>query len=446
MSTSPSARRIPGVPLALGASLLVLSGGLAGVALVGCSAGSEPQAGVISTGNAGRVQGSVRSQRDSTGGIEGAVVVLEVLDGTVWTARDTLGSDSLGGFRFDGLEEGTYRIVARDAVGNSGTSAPFALADDEVVRVVVVLVPVAKVQLAFLVPVGTTIASVVVEGSGVPGVRSGDAWILDLGKNTSQILDVRLVNGTTPDTIRYSLTWSAGEPVLVAIDEPDAPVVQPQLLDSTALLADWDFEGSGTLVDHSGRGNTGTAHGGVAQVPGRTAWSFDGLDDNVSLGGCILRKPGTCADWSDGNVTIQAVLRLEPQAVDLVAHVWTLRSGNGEVTLKRFPGDTLSVGTASPNGFAGFNMAWKARLGTWVDLIVVRDSANDSMTVYLDGQRAGAFFAPGPLHSSAGIPPALGVYTGRTPPDFFAKVDFDRMRIWAGKFDAAQVLALHRGL
>lgn len=446
MSTSPSARPNPGVSLVLGTMLLVLAGWLAGGSLVGCSTESEPQAGVISTGNAGRIVGSVRSAKDTTGGIEGAVVVLEVLEEAVWSARDTLGSDSLGGFRFEGLREGTYRVVARDAVGNSGTSAPFVLADDEVVRVVVVLVPVAKVRLAFLVPVGTTVASVSVEGTGVPGVRSGDAWILDLKKNVSQILDVRLLEGTTPDTVRYLLTWSAGEPVLVAIDEPDAPVVQPQVLDSASLLADWDFEGGGTLVDHSGRGNTGTAHGGVAQVPGRTAWAFDGLDDYVSLGECIRRKPATCADWSDGNVTIQTVLRLEPQTVDPVSHVWTFRSGNGEIMLKRFPGDTLSVGTASPSGFAGFNMAWKARMGTWVDLTLVRDSITDSMTVYLDGLRAGAFLAAGPLHSSAGIPPALGVYTGRTPPDFFGKVDLDRVRIWAGKFDAAQVLALHRGL
>lgn len=446
MSTSPSSRRIPGVSLVLGASLLVLAGLLEGTALVGCSAGSEPQAGVISTGNAGRVLGTVRNDRDSTDGIQGAFVVLEALDGTVWKARDTLGSDSLGGFRFDGLEEGTYRVVARDAVGNSGISAPFVLTDDEVVRVVVVLVPVAKVQLAFLAPVGTTIVSVAVEGSGVPGVRSGDAWILDLRKNTPQILDVRLIKGTTPDTIRYDLTWIEGEPVLVAIDEPDAPAVQPQVIDSAVLLADWDFTGSDTLVDLSGRGNTGIAYGGVTPLSGLSAWRFDGVDDFVSLGDCILRKPGTCADWSDGNVTIQTVLRLEPQKVDLVAHVWTFRSGNGEITLKRFPDDILSVGTASPKGHAGLNLTWTARMGAWVDLTIVRDSVSDSMTVYLDGMRAGAFFAPAPMHLGEGIPPILGAYTGRNPLDYYAKVELDRLRIWAGKFDAAQVLALHRGL
>lgn len=446
MSTSSSARRIPGVPLVFGTLLLILASWLAGASMTGCSAGSEPQAGVISTGNAGRVVGSVRGDRDSTGGIEGATVVLEVLQGAVWTARDTLGSDSLGGFRFDGVEQGTYRVVARDAVGNSGTSAPFALADDEVVRVVVVLVPVAKVKLAFLVPTGTSIVSVAAEGSGVPGVKSGDAWILDLKKNVSQVLDVRLIKGTTPDTIRYVLTWSAGEPVLVAIDEPDAPVVKPQVLDSAVLLADWDFTGSDTLVDLSGRGNTGIAHGGVAPLSGISAWRFDGLDDYVSLGDCIHRKAGACADWSDGNVTIQTVLRLESQSVDPVAHVWTFRSGNGEITLKRFPDDILSVGTASPSGFAGLNLAWKARMGAWVDLTIVRDSVSDSMTVYLDGMRAGAFLAPAPMHLGEGIPPALGVYTGRNPLDYYAKVDLDRMRIWAGKFDAAQVLALHRGL
>lgn len=425
-------------------TVLAISGVLIGT-LVGCGSDSVPQAGVISTGNAGRVVGWVRSDRDTTGGIEGARVVLEVLDASAWTSVDTLGTDSIGAFAFDSLKAGTYRVVARDAVGNSGTSASFTLADGAAVRIVVVLVPVTKVKLAFLVPTGTSITSVVVEGTGAFGVKSGDAWILDLKNNVREFLDVRLIQGSTSDTIRYELTWAGGEPILTAVDEPDAPVVRPQVLDSVALLADWDFEGSVALVDHSGRGNTGTAHGGVTAVPGLSAWRFDGIDGYVSLGDCIVRKTGTCADWSDGNVTIQTVLRLESQAVDPVAHVWTFRSGNGEIMLKRFPGDSLSVGTASPAGFAGFNMAWKARLGKWVDLAIVRDSATDSMIVYLDGLRAGAFLAAGPMHSSAGIPPALGAYTSGGI-RLFAEVELDRVRVWAGKFDAAQVLALHRGL
>lgn len=443
MSSFPLASPIPGlarifVPLLLGA--------LAGGHLAGCAADSEPQAGVISTGNAGRVLGSVRNDRDSSGGIEGAVVVLEVLNVSTWNAIETLGTDAAGGFEFDSLPAGTYRVTARDALGNSGTSAPFALAGDESQRLVVVLVPISKVKLAFLVPNGTVITSVAVEGTGVVGVKTGDAWMLELRKGTSQILFVRLSKGAVSDTIRYLVTWSAGEPTLVALDAPDAPAVEPQVIDSVVLLADWDFTGSDTLVDLSGRGNTGIAHGGVTPLPGISAWRFDGVDDFVSLGECILRKAGTCADWSDGNVTIQTVLRLESQVVDPLSHVWTFHSGNGEITLKRFPDETLSIGTASPAGFAGLNIAWKDRLGTWVDLTIVRDSVSDSMTVYLDGMRAGAFLAPAPLHSSAGIPPALGVYTGRAVPEFFGKVDIDRMRIWAGKFDADQVLALHRGL
>jgi len=436
-------------PLLRGTRSLVLtacavSGVLFGT-LVGCGTDSVPQAGVISTGNAGRVVGLVRGDRDTTGGIEGAFVVLQVLNGSVWTPLDTLGTDSIGGFSFDSLKAGTYRVVARDAVGNSGSSASFPLADNQAVRIVVVLVPVSKVKLAFLVPSGTSVASVTVEGTGASGVKSGDAWILDLKNNVSEVLDVRLVKATIPDTIRYLLTWADGEPVLTALDQPDAPVVKPQVLDSVALLADWDFEGTGTLLDHSGRGNTGTAHGGVTSVPGLSAWRFDGIDAYVSLGECIVRKTGTCADWSDGNVTIQTVLRLESQAVDPVAHVWTFRSGNGEIMLKRFSTDSLSVVTASPSGFAGLNMDWKPRLGKWVDLAIVRDSADDSMTVYLDGQRAGAFLASGPMHSSEGIPPALGAYTSGGN-RLFAEVELDRVRIWAGKFDATQVLALHRGL
>ena len=446
MSTFPLAEPNPGVGRQLVALLLGLVGVLAGIQLAGCAADAEPQAGVISTGNAGRVLGTVRNDKDSTGGIEGAVVVLEVMVASAWSPIETLGTDAAGGFEFDSLPAGTYRVRARDALGNSGTSAPFSLVGDDSQRLVVVLVPITKVKLVFLPQDGTVITSVAVEGTGAVGAKVGDAWMLELRHGTSQILFVRLSKGAIADTIRYLVTWSGGEPTLIALDVPDAPAVEPQVVDSVVLLADWDFTGTDVLVDLSGRGNTGTAHGGVTSLPGISAWRFDGVDDYVSLGECILRKAATCADWSDGNVAIQTVLRLETQVVDPVSHVWTFRSGNGEITLKRFPGDTLSVGTASPVGFAGFSMPWKARLGSWVDLTLVRDSVSDSMTVYLDGMRAGAFLAAGPMHSSAGIPPALGVYMGRTEPEFFGKVDIDRMRIWAGRFDADQVLALHRGL
>lgn len=435
----------PGVARRLVPILLGLAGVLLGFQLVGCASDAEPQAGVISTGNAGRVLGSVRNDRDSTGGIEGAVVVLEVLVGTTWNRVETSGTDTAGGFEFDSLPAGTYRVAARDALGNSGTSAPFSLVGDDSQRLVVVLVPIAKVKLVFLVPTGTVITAIEVEGTGAVGLKSGDAWMLDLRKGTSQILFVRLSKGSASDTIRYLVTWSAGEPTLIAIDAPDAPDVEPVVVDSVVLLADWDFTGSDTLRDLSGRGNTGIAHGGVTPLTGLSAWRFDGVDDYVSLGDCILRKAATCADWSDGNVTIQTVLRLESQTVDPLSHVWSLRSGNGEITLKRFPGDILSVGTASPAGHAGLNMEWKARLGTWVDLAIVRDSVSDSMTVYLDGMRVGAFLAPGPMHTGEGIPPAIGVWTNGGL-NYFGKADIDRMRIWAGKLDAEQVLALHRGL
>lgn len=446
MSTPVFARPLPGVRrfasfLALALALLVAPG-----LLSGCAAENDPLAGVISTGNAGRVIGSVRNDQDSAGGIEGAVVVLEILKGSAWARVETLGTDAAGGFEFDSLPMGTYRVSARDALGNSGTSAPFALAGDDSQRLVVVLVPITKVKLVFLLPSGTAITAIEAEGTGAVGVKSGDAWMLELRKGASQILFVRFSKGSSSDTIRYLATWSGGEPTLIALDAPDAPDVKPEVVDSVVLLADWDFTGTGTLADLSGRGNTGIAHGGVSPLSGISAWRFDGVSGYVSLGDCILRKPGSCADWSDGNVTIQTVLRLESQIVDPLAHVWTLRSGNGEIMLKRFPGDTLSVGTASPAGFAGLNLPWRARLGTWVDLTIVRDSVSDSMTVYLDGIRAGAFLAPGPMHLDPGIPPALGVYTGRAPPEFFGKVDMDRMRIWAGKFDADQVLALHRSL
>lgn len=100
---------------------------------------------------------------------------------------------------------------------------------------------------------------------------------------------------------------------------------------------------------------------------------------------------------------------------------------------------------AAPSGWYGCNIPWKSRLGQWVDLVFVRDAEGGTGRVYIDGELFRGFEVPHELNKVDGIPPALGAYTSGGS-QYFARMDMERMRIWLGKFDAAQVKALHTGM
>lgn len=406
---------------------------LAFVAMMGVLSSCDSdkkEAGVISTGNAGRIQGEVRYDDDSSRAAAGAKVTLQVRLGSEWKDLDTAQTSGSGAYQFEELDAGTYRVIARATTGELGRSAEFAVKDGEEVRIVVLLVHVTKVSLLFVPPTGEHVLSVRVEGTGVVGVQREAGWWFDLQNGKSDTLRVVLSSGE----LRYAIVWEGNSPVLKSISgAPQAELVR--------LLADWRFDEPDTLVDHSGNGNTGIAHGGVSFLGDESAWRFDGVSGYASLGPCI-GWGGKCVDWSDTDLVIQTRIRLDTQTVSIVAHLITISAGNGEVMLKRAPGDTLAVVLASPSGWYAVNLPWKSRLRQWVDLVFVCDAAKDLGTVYIDGEVAATFAIPDSLNKVSGIPPAFGAYTNGSI-RLFARMDMERTRIWLGKMDAVQVRKLH---
>ncbi|MCB9497270.1 MAG: carboxypeptidase regulatory-like domain-containing protein [Fibrobacteria bacterium] len=419
----------------------LLWAGALSLGVVSCG-GDSPQGGVISTGNAGRIRGVVGRSSDSTSGIPGASVVVERLEEGRWIPVDSLQSDPEGAFAFGGLPEGTYRVSASDGVGGKGSSGEFVLGGEDV-QLVVVLVAITRVRLAFAVAPPSQVEAVRIQGWNTSARRSGDAWIVDLatGRADTLVAVVRREGGSATE-ISYLLEWADGDIFLHPLDQ-GAPTGTGSELEGLRLLADWTFDASGTLLDHSGQGNHGTAHGDITRENG--TWTLDGVGAYISLGECI-RDAGACADWSRSDLTIQLRFRLPPQTLDPLAHLWTLRSFNGEIMLKRLSGDTLGLGTASSEGFAGFGIPWRSRLDVWANLVAIRRVATDSVEVWVDGQRAGAFYAPGAWHTGAGIPPQIGAYLPTQGRGLYAAMSLDRMRIWSGALQADQVEALQSGL
>lgn len=418
-----------------GIAIVVLVCGMACLGLVSCSSsGADREAGVITTGNAGRVRGDIRFQGDSTQDVPLASVTLQILRDTGWVEVGSMLSDDSGAYLFDELGAGTYRVLAVATTGERGASSAFQVEDGQDVRVVVVLLRVTKVVLLYVPPAGEQVLSVRVEGTGAEGVHGAAGWTLDLQDGSSDTLLVILSSGA----LRYAVVWEGGTPSLLPVD--DAPAVE-----LVRLLADWTFDESDTLRDHSGRGNVGIRHGGAGLLAGESAWRFDGRSGYVDLGAC-LGWEGACVDWSDTDLVLQMRVRLDTQTVSVVAHLVTISAGNGEVMVKRIPGDTVAVVLAAPSGWYGCNIPWKSRLGQWVDLVFVRDADAGEGRVYLDGQLYRTFEVPHVLNKVAGIRPALGVYTSGGALQYFARMDLERMRVWLGAFDGAQVLKLHQSL
>jgi len=419
-------------PLRVAFAMLLLA--LGSPVFVACGSSSDDrEAGVIGTGNAGRVMGDVRFADDSSSDVAGARVVLQVRSAGGWNEVDSALSDRTGGYRFESLSAGTYRVVARTSSGHAGASGAFDVGEDGEVRIVVVLVRVTRVILLYVPPSGERVDFIQVEGTGAKGISTAAGWTLELRDGLGDTVRVELASGVK----RYAVVWEGGTPSLLPVDE--APPVE-----LVRLLADWTFDETDTLRDRSGQGNVGIRHGGVAYLDGQSAWRFDGKSGYVSLGPC-LGWGGSCVDWSDTDLVLQTRVRLDTQTIGVVAHLVTISAGNGEVMVKRIPGDTVAVVMAAPSGWYGCNIPWKARLGQWVDLVFVRDAEAGTGRVYIDGELFRSFEVPHELNKDEGIPPALGAYTSGGP-RYFARMDMERMRVWLGKFDAAQVKALHAGL
>lgn len=223
---------------------------------IGCA--PEPGSGVISTGNAGRIQGKTVYEDRGTQVAARLVLVRPGNDSLV----DSLDTDTTGTFEFHDIPSGSYRVEAWREGRLQGRSGEFSVGQNLVKDILVVLVQPIHVLVDFS-KIGD-VDSAFLDYPGNPVFRQDDLWSLQGLKGANGTLYTRVKN---PDGTAIWLSWevrSYGDSLVIAGtgSAPDAPLIKR--IDTSAFflaprtVALWSFdeiEPNGTIRDLSGNGS-----------------------------------------------------------------------------------------------------------------------------------------------------------------------------------------------
>ena len=324
----------------------------------------------------------------------------------------------------------TLRAIARDAAGNTTTSAPVSVTvnNDITPPTVSVSAPAAGATLTGTTPVNATAA----DNIGVAGVQ----FTLDganLGaEDTSSPYSVSWNTTTATNgahTLRAVARDAAGNtttsaPVSVTVSNTGSPP-------PAGLVAAYGFEETSgtTAADASGAGNNGTIGGGAVRTAagkiGR-AIDFDGVNDLVSV------PDANSLDLTTG-MTLEAWVQPD-----------TLSSWR-EVILKERPGDltySLYANTSSnrpqsdvatTGGDKSAGLAPQLTAGAWTHLAATYDGAN--LRLYKNGVLQTTTAAPGALLTSAN-PLRIG---GNTIWGEYLDGRIDEVRVYNRALSAAEI-------
>ena len=165
-------------------------------------------AGVISTGNTGRVTGKVVSQGQ---GVSVEVLLIR-MDSVQSAPVDTTRSDDTGAFLFSHVASGRYCVEAWQNGKLAGQSGEFQLNGD-LNGLLVVLVPLTQIQLD-LSSLGT-VDSVFIDNPGNPGTQSGTTWTIQGLKDSSGVLYTLVEQASGPAKwTAWNLQWVNGTVVI----------------------------------------------------------------------------------------------------------------------------------------------------------------------------------------------------------------------------------------
>jgi hypothetical protein len=188
--------------------------------------------------------------------------------------------------------------------------------------------------------------------------------------------DARLTNSgpATSNPLRVSVSVLSGS----SVQGPDVPFTPDQIFEGAwpgdpsgcaatpAGLVSW-WRAEGNANDSTGAHN-GTLLNGTTFAPGRVgqAFSFDGVDDIILIGGSPISPPWTAELWvsRQDSVDNSAIL---------------LGDTNTALKLEQFPG-TRKVGFTQ-FGVADYSFNYTAPLGTWAHLAVVCTTTNTQLYV-----------------------------------------------------------------
>lgn len=355
----------------------------------GCS--SEVDAGVISTGNAGRIEGFVT--RDNQGVLVATrlVKVRQGFDSLV----DSLWTDTSGAFEFRQVAAGTYRVEAWQEGRLQGRSGEFSVEGGLVKDIVVVLVK--PIRFTLDVSQIGVVDSMFLDYPGNPAYKQGDLWSVQGLQGSSGTLYTHVVGSSGATWLAWDVRPSGDSLVIVGVaNSPYAPLIKQ--VDTSAFfltphtVALWTFDevvDDEVIPDLSGYGNDlwlppsgrlqSSPHGKALvarslsankpamtfgdSLPASLRWARTGMEtmemrvklDSFSLGGYVLM--GSYVGPNVG-VTGSGAIGIYNQVVTTGGNAW--------------------YGVVSePNVLP---------VGRWMDIAVAMDRAHFDVYLWLDGQ------------------------------------------------------------
>jgi hypothetical protein len=405
-----------------------------GALVVSACFDSAPNAGVISTENAGRVTGSIVRSDGSPVGEVAEIRLLRLSDSQATPQRAPFPSasrtlatstvpelvsrmvaDSKGAYLFPDVKPGTYRIDAILASGLRGSSGAFTLGSDSTVRLVVVVVVVPSFQFALIPSAGDSILSVWVGDPGSLAIRSGLLWSMPVVPGVADAVGVVVRRATgAVDTVMYQLSWVDStarlDPVTTAAATPAIGSTSTlHFATDTGTVAHWTFD---TLAD-----------GAVADVSG------NGRNLSASGIGSVQASPfGNAVATGSGYFQRVFDVALTPQVSGTIVY-------EARVFLDKYPSSSLHNGRSVVMGFYegpkllvtdsgriqvggqqgtdGAMWNWYAPqtsivpVGRWVDLAIAVEAKSGAAWAWVDGAKLA--LSPGVAAGSWRIPSGVFV-------------------------------------
>jgi len=371
-------------------STLLYATGTALVLLAGC--GPEPSSGVISTGNAGRVQGSATYDNQ---GVEIAVRLVMIRSGSD-SLIDSMQTDSTGAFEFQSVTEGTYRVEAWREGRMQGRSGEFKVERNLVKDIVVVLVqPVRYLLDASMLG---QVDSMFLDYSGNPAYLQNGLWSVQGLKGSAGTLYTRT---KTSDGGATWLAWEiqpSGDTLKIVGVANSPSAVYLRKIDTSAFfitphtVALWTFDSltpQGTFRDLSVYSNDLVAPSGtrIQRTPHGNGLYSGSLQGNrpVSTPGSIL--PAALRWTKTGMQTWEMRVKLEKEALEgfifLGSYVGPEIGMNGS----RAIGIYQQAKTTGANAWFGVvSEPGVIPIGRWVDLAVAIDQARNDFYFWIDGR------------------------------------------------------------
>ncbi|HOX52058.1 MAG TPA: DNRLRE domain-containing protein [Fibrobacteria bacterium] len=369
---------------------LLLGWAMVLLAVWGCDSGSaqptEPrQAGVITTGNTGRVQGRVLA------GGWGVPLDVRLLQETVsgpqvWAVSN---SDDSGVFAFSSAPSGRYRVEAWWHGVLKGRSGTFVV-DGDVSGIVVLVIGPTRLSLDLkeLEPVD----SVFVDYPSNPGRREGSLWSVQVLRDSAFVLHTHRIGGRWEQwevvsqaggTIFRNLSDHRSLDFLRKVDT-SAYLVEPR---TVALWTFDSLDGTGGFPDLSGHGHA-LQVGRAALVPSPHGKALDGgaLEE-----GRIATTAGSTVPqllrWSATLMqTIEIRFFLESMPLSGITLVGTkigpqiMVSPMGALSVAQ---QVVPAGQSTPAWSVFNSLPGKIPTGRWIDLVVSIDAADAQIYAWI---------------------------------------------------------------